>query len=231
MWENKFTLLQVSTARETRKFTYLAVCRSTNYLFKFSLNPFNSNIRHSRVSPTGAKTENHKQYISKLLTARVTGSTLGNLGSNTHAKYCSYEPGLRVRHIYFREKSGNFLSRCGAFRLSVSLTPSFHVSGKPRKGLAFHCFLTDPKFPIPPIGPQPPQRYRPFDFERGYSDFTKKYPADDFERKKILQGILAIQWLCVSGEKPGDKILSPGVWGKKFLHKPNPPPPPPPPPR
>ena len=78
MWENKFTLLQVSIAKETRKFTYLAVCRSTNYLFKFSLNPFNSNIRHSRVSPTGAKTENHKQYISKLLTARVTGSTLGN---------------------------------------------------------------------------------------------------------------------------------------------------------
>ena len=125
------------------------------------------------------------------------------LGSNTHAKYGSFEPGLRVRHIYFRENSGNFLSRCGAFRLSVSLTPSFHVSGKPRKGLGFHCFLTYPKFPIPPICPQPHQRYRPFDFERGYSDFTKKYPADDFERKKILQGILAIQWLCVSGEKPG----------------------------
>lgn len=99
---------------------------------------------------------------------------------------------------------GIFWAVAGAFRLSVSLTPSFHVSGKPRKGLGFHCFLTYPNFPIPPICPQPPQRYRPFDFERGYSDFTKKYPADDFERKKILQGILAIQWLCVSGEKPGE---------------------------
>lgn len=74
MWENKFTLLQVSIAKETRKFTYLAVCRSTNYLFKFSLNPFNSNIRHSRVFPTDAKTKNHKQHISKTLTARITGS-------------------------------------------------------------------------------------------------------------------------------------------------------------
>ena len=93
------------------------------------------------------------------------------------------------------------------------------MSGKPRKGLGFHCFLTYPKFPIPPICPQPPQRYRPFDFERGYSDFTKKYPADDFERKKILQGILAIQWLCVSGEKPG----------KNYYQIPHPQPPPPPP--
>ena len=140
------------------------------------------------------------------------------LGSNTHAKYGSFEPGLRVRHIYFRENSGNFLSRCGAFRLSVSLTPSFHVSGKPRKGLGFHCFLTYPKFPIPPICPQPPQRYRPFDFERGYSDFTKKYPADDFERKKSCK-----EYLPHNGF----------VWGKtgekNYYQIPHPQPSPPPP--
>lgn len=133
------------------------------------------------------------------------------LGSNTHAKYCSFEPGLRVRHIYFREKSGNFLSRCGAFRLSVSLTPSFHVSGKPRKGLGFHCFLTYPKFPIPPICPQPPQRYRPFDFEQGYSDFTKKISCRRFR-------YLPYNGFVCQGKNRGKKLL------------PNPPPPTPPPP-
>ena len=113
---------------------------------------------------------------------------------------------------------GIFSAVAGAFRLSVSLTPSFHVSGKPRKGLGFHCFLTYPKFPIPPICPQPPQRYRPFDFERGYSDFTKKYPADDFERKKNLaRNTCHTMALCVRG-KTGEKLL------------PNPPPPTPPPP-
>lgn len=150
MWENKFTLLQVSIAKETRKFTYLAVCRSTDYLFKFSLNPFNSNIRHSRVSPTGAKTENHKQYISKLLTARVTGSTLGNLGSNTHAKYCSFEPGLRVRHIYFREKSGNFLSRCGGFSTFSFIDTQFSCVGKAPKRTWISLFPDLPGVPNSP---------------------------------------------------------------------------------
>ena len=140
------------------------------------------------------------------------------LGSNTHAKYCSFEPGLRVRHIYFREKSGNFLRRCGAFRLSVSLTPSFHVSGKPRKGLGFHCFLTYPKFPIPPICRQPPQRYRPFDFEQGYSDFTKKISCRRFRAKKNLaRNTCHTMALCVRG-KTGEK---------KYYQIPHPYPPPP----
>lgn len=130
-----------SFVKETRKVTYLAVCRCTNYLFKFSLNPFNSNIRHPRVFPTYAKPENHKQYISKLLTARVTGSTLGNLGSNTHAKYCSCEPGLRVRDIYFREKSGNYLNRCvtcvGLFDFQFHWHPVFMCRKSPEKDLDF----------------------------------------------------------------------------------------------
>ena len=142
------------------------------------------------------------------------------LGSNTHAKYGSFEPGLRVRHIYFRENSGNFLSRCGAFRLSVSLTPSFHVSEKPRKGLGFHCFLTYPKFPIPPICPQPPQRYRPFDFEQGYSDFTKKISCRRFRAKKNLaRNTCHTMALCVRGK----------IGEKNYYQIPHPQPPPPPP--
>ena len=93
--------------------------------------------------------------------------------------------------------------------------PSLHVSGKPRKELGFPCFPTVPKFPIPPICPRPPQRF----LSGATSDILQTISSE----KKSCKEYLSYNGFACQGKKFSHQ----GVWGKKFLRKPNPPPPPP----
>lgn len=139
----------------------------------------------------------------------------GKFGKYTHA-YSSCEPVLRVRYIYFREKSGNCLTLARGFSTFSFIDmhvhkPSLHVSGKPRKELGFPCFPTVPKFPIPPICPRPPQRF----LSGAIVISCRRFRA----KKNLARNTCHTMALCVRGKNS----LTRGFGEKKFLRKPNPP--------